>query len=333
MPSKRKEQSIETLRGVAIILMVAGHVIGHNSSTGLVVGDDSVWRYFYFSFEYLRMPLFTAISGFVYALKPVTRENIEKFIKGKARRILLPLVFVASLQYTLNALIPNVNNPTELKNIWTIYFFSYGQFWFLQALFLVFLLVVVLEYFNLLTHLKGWAIVFASASVVLIFTGPDFWTDFFSISRFFYLLPFFILGIGIKRFSGHLMNHWVIWVVLTILTAGLILQQLNWFSGFSMHNSLVRIVGVFIGIAGIWMLFRIRRPYRFLAELGYYSYGIYLFHVFGTAGSRIISQYLGIENLLLLFIIGLVFGLGLPILIELALLRSKILRRLFLGLK
>jgi glucans biosynthesis protein C len=333
MVSIQREQSIETLRGVAIILMVTGHVIGHDNTTGLLVEDDSVWRYFYFSFEHLRMPLFTAISGFVYALKPVTREHIGKFIKGKSRRILLPLIFIASLQYIMNALIPNVNNPTRLENIWTIYFFPYGQFWFLQALFLVFLAVIVLEYFKVLTHIKGWITVFAITTAVLISRGPNYWPDFFSMSRFFYLLPFFILGVGINRFSGDLMKHWVIGAVLITLAAGLTLQQLKWFTGLKIDHNLGRIVGVFIGLTGIWLLFYIRRPYRFLAKLGYYSYGIYLFHVFGTAGSRIISQHFGIDSLLLLFLIGLISGLGFPILIELVLLRSKILRRLFLGLK
>lgn len=82
-----------------------------------------------------------------------------------------------------------------------------------------------------------------------------------------------------------------------------------------------------------YLIFYIRKPNRFLAELGYYAYGIYLFHVFGTAGSRIISKWFGIHNLLPLFIIGLIFGLGIPILVELVLLKSAVLRRLFLGLK
>jgi glucans biosynthesis protein C len=333
MAVKRKEQSIETLRGVAIILMVAGHVIGHNNTTGLLVEDDSLWRYFYYSFEYLRMPLFTAISGFVYSMKPVTREHVSKFLKGKARRILLPFVSVASLQYILNALVPNVNIPTDLKDIWTIYVFSYGQFWFLQALFLVFIMIVILEYFQVLATIKGWVISFVLSSGLLMLTGVTFWPDFFSISRFFYLLPFFILGIGINRFSNVLLKKRVTRVVMLTLGAGLVLQQFNWFSGFSLNSSLVRILGIFVGITGIWILFYIRRPYRFLAELGYYSYGIYLFHVFGTAGSRIISQFFGIESLFLLFMIGMVSGLGLPILFELVLVRSKILRRLFLGLR
>lgn len=331
---KRKEQSIETLRGIAIILMVAGHVIGHNASAGLKVDDDSIWRYFYYSFEYLRMPLFTAISGFVYALKPVNKEHVFKFMKGKSRRILLPFISVATLQYTLNAFVPNVNNPVEMSNIWSIYIFGYGQFWFLMAIFQVFIAIVILEYFEILSKVKGWLITFLIATAILI-TIKQFEINisFFQFSRFLYLLPFFLIGLGLNRFTDDLFNRKTLIPVFAILLIGLFIQQYDWFTlGYS-ENGRVGILGIIVGITGIWMLFYIRKPNNFLAWLGYYSYGIYLLHVFGTAGSRIFSKSLGVENTLLLFIIGLTFGLGLPILMELVILKSKILRRLFLGLR
>jgi len=331
---KRKEQSVETLRGIAIILMVAGHVIGHRSHSGLAVADDSIWRYIYYSFEYLRMPLFTAISGFVYALKPVSKEHVFKFMKGKSRRILLPFVSVATLQYTLNAIVPNVNNPVEMNNIWKIYIFGYGQFWFLMAIFQVFIAIVILEYFEILSRVKGWLITFLIATALLI-TIKQFEINisFFQFSRFLYLLPFFLLGLGLNRFKDDLFNRKTLIPVFAILIIGLFIQQYDWFTlGYTEHGR-VGILGIIVGVTGIWMLFYIRKSNKFLAWLGYYSYGIYLLHVFGTAGSRIFSKFLGAENTLMLFVIGLTFGLGLPILMELVILKSKILRRIFLGLR
>jgi glucans biosynthesis protein C len=333
MAVKRKERSIETIRGIAIILMVAGHVIGNRGNTGLMVGDHSLWRYIYHSFEYLRMPLFTAISGFVYALKPVSREVVFQFMKGKSRRIILPFVFVSTLQYCMNAFIPSVNNPVEIRDIWKIYIWAYGQFWFLQALFFVFITVIVLEINNITNHFQGWLFSLLAAILVLVIAAPWVLTDFLSFTSYLYLLPFFILGIGINRFHNQLFKKSNIVIVFILLIIGLTFQQLNWFGLIKMQDAKYGFLGIFIGLTGIFLIFYIRKPNRFLAELGYYSYGIYLFHVFGTAGSRIISKWMGIHNLLPLFFIGLFFGLGLPILLELVLLKSQVLRRLFLGLK
>ena len=42
-----KDLRIETMRGLALFLMVAGHVIGSSSDLGMKVPDDSVLRYLY----------------------------------------------------------------------------------------------------------------------------------------------------------------------------------------------------------------------------------------------------------------------------------------------
>ena len=90
----KKDLSIETLRGLAIILVVMGHVIGSDNTGGMRVEDDSFLRHLYFTFQYLRMPLFTVISGWVYALRPAGMNNLLDFNIKKVRRIILPLIFV-----------------------------------------------------------------------------------------------------------------------------------------------------------------------------------------------------------------------------------------------
>lgn len=333
MATKRKEESIETLRGIAIILMVAGHVIGLKHS-GLKVADDSLWRYFYYSFEYLRMPLFTAISGYVYAIKPLQNEYVTKFFKGKSRRILLPFFSVATVQYVFNAIIPYVNSPTDLSKIWRIYIYGYGQFWFLQALFLVFVAIILLEYNNITRTLKGWVSTMFASIAVLLFVVPYVDMPIFNFGTSLYLLPFFLLGIGIKRFRDEIYKKPVLISIISLLVVGLTVQQLNWFDVISIPDKKYGFLGVFVGLTGIYMIFRVRGKNKALGDLGYYAYGIYLFHVFGTAGSRIVSKALGIESTMLLFLIGLLFGLGFPIILEkYILLPVRILRKIFLGLR
>jgi peptidoglycan/LPS O-acetylase OafA/YrhL len=115
---------------------------------------------------------------------------------------------------------------------------------------------------------------------------------------------------------------------------GIIAQQLNWFHIIEIPDKKFGLLGVFVGLTGIYAIFRYRGKNKPLANLGYYAYGIYLFHVFGTAGSRIVSKLLGVESLFLLFLIGMLFGLGFPIILEkYILLKVPVLKRLFLGLR
>lgn len=55
----------------AILLVVIGHVIGSTPEGGMRIDFPSPWRYLYLWINYIQMPLFTAIAGWVYALKPV----------------------------------------------------------------------------------------------------------------------------------------------------------------------------------------------------------------------------------------------------------------------
>lgn len=115
-----KDPNIETLRGLAILLVVAGHVIGIDATGGMKVADDSLWRYLYASLQYVRMPLFTAISGWVYALHPVAAHEAGTFMFKKARRLLLPMICVGTLYFLIQYITPGTNRTGELAEIWKI---------------------------------------------------------------------------------------------------------------------------------------------------------------------------------------------------------------------
>jgi glucans biosynthesis protein C len=329
---KQKDQSIETLRGIAIILMVAGHVIGHNSSTGMKVDGDSVFRYFYYSFQYLRMPLFTVISGYVYSLRPVESGKLLSFFKGKSNRILVPMISVGIVQYLFRVFVPDINKSMELKDIWRILFFSFDQFWFLQSIFLVFIVAALLDVNKAMSSLKKWIIVSLAAFGIYIFV-PALDTTFFSINGFFRLLPFFILGCGIKRFEQQIFNKATIITGLVILIITITIQQLIWFLYFELNTLPEKILSSVIAVTGISLLFKIRKENKFLARLGYYAFGIYLLHVFGTAGSRWGLIKLGEAPDIVTFFVGLAAGLGGPVIVELVIIPFRIPRKLFLGLK
>ncbi len=329
---KTKDLSIETLRGIAVIMMVAGHVVGASKGTGLQVEDDSGWRYFYNSFEYLRMPLFTVVSGFVYSLRPVEPGRLLEFLKGKSRRILFPLISVGTLHFLVQHIIPGTNAKYEIAEIWKIYLFKYEHFWFLQSIFLIFVFISLIDNYQLISTGKKWFVVFLAC--VLFRCAMSFLNgNFFSFKGFLNLLPFFVLGCGLERYQDLFKNKMVIFGLLIIFILAVSVHQINLLNGKSFSGLDYTIVSFFVACPGIVLLFHIRKDVPFLSKLGYFAYGIYLFHVFGTAGSRIVLMQMNVTNTGFLFWVGLLAGLGLPIVIEYFIEKNQLLRTAFLGLR
>ena len=102
----RERYNIDELRGFACLLLVSLHVIGHSPEVGMRLEEGSLLRYTADSWAFVRMPLFTFISGLVYALRPVRREHLPDFYSKKLRRLGIPLLIVAPIFFVLQAITP-----------------------------------------------------------------------------------------------------------------------------------------------------------------------------------------------------------------------------------
>lgn len=330
-----KNPNIETLRGLAILLVVAGHVIGYDATGGMKVADDSVWRYLYASLQYVRMPLFTAISGWVYALHPVSRHQTGTFMWKKARRLLLPLVCVGTLYFVIQYITPGTNRTGELAEIWKIYVLPYTVYWYLPALFLLFGAVAALDAHGALATPRRWGIwlLMACAGVMVEPHLSSRLPNIFGVWGALCLLPFFLLGLAIRRFRSQLttpaMRRWY----LVGFLAGLILQQAIWFTAGNTHVLRDWFLHLPIGIVASAFLLTLKWENRLLIRLGSYAYGIYLFHAFGTSAGRILLTHAGIHSEWAIFLLSMCLGIGIPILVERILRYAPVLSMLLLGKK
>ena len=331
-----KDSSIETLRGLAIVLMVAGHVVGGDTA-GMKLPENHAFRYINDSLVYLRMPLFTVISGFVYAIRPLSPGGYPQFVKGKLRRLVYPLIFVSTIYFILQTFVPSVNSKVEIENIWKIYFISYLHLWYLHSLLLVFATIMLMEYFNLMKTFRGWLICLVVTLIahftVLSLLETHQVPNILGSRKYLFLLTFFILGVGLNRFKDVFSNKQIFSVVLAAFVCGILIQQLSILKVITYYYRPASLLGMLVGLAGITSVFYLRKSNRFLAEMGNFSYSIYLFHVLCAAGNRILLNKLHINNIAVVFILGLLSGIFIPVFLEIIFSKNPLTRKFLLGKK
>lgn len=325
-PAKARDDRIDTVRGIACILLVAYHVVGLGPETGLRLQEGHWLLVVNHSLGDIRMPLFTFLSGLVYAARPVGTGRVLTFIKGKVLRLLVPLVIVGFSFAVVQRLTPGANQALSVGEMLLIPILPYAHFWFLQALFLIFMLLILLERGKLLQSLPT-ALAVQGASM-LLFLLRDLLPDFFSIKRAFYLLPFFLAGLTIARFPSSIGRTGAPALIIVGTTSCLV--AIAYLSGWSigMKGFAELTIGTGFAVALVTYV----RAVPVLAFIGFYSYTIYLFHVFGTAGARIVLERVD-ARLPVIFVVALIVGILLPIAVHLCFQRVPYLSRAFLGIK
>ena len=300
---KGRRLEIDTLRGLACVLLVSYHVVGATPSSGLLLHEGWL-RDVNDYLAYLRMPLFTVLSGYVYAARPFSGKALG-FVLGKARRLLIPMLFVGTIFAFLQGLVPGAN--AEVESWYLLHIVPVGHFWFVESLFIIFLLIMPLERFSFLSSMPSFLIVFA-VSVVLYLFFPI--TKFFSISGVTYLLPYFLFGLWCGRYKV-IDSAPRVWAGLMALA---VLSALALFGHYEFSTRSV--FAIFVGVLACAALVGSRMKVALLARIGVYSYTIYLLHIFFTAASRIFLSWTGIDSIYILFAMGSVAGIFGPIVLE-----------------
>jgi len=193
-----------------------------------------------------------------------------------------------------------------------------------ESLFWVFLVMIPLERFGCLSS-TGRALPWLGISFVLYLSGVG--TEWLSIDGAIYLFPYFLAGLLTARF-GHALNDskriygWAVLAALAVLVYA---------NAEQLPTSPRTAPALAIGLITCVSLLLTRLHSPLLAAIGIYSYSIYLFHVFGTAASRIVLAGIGVESTALLLACGIAAGIALPILVDRVASRSDLGRRLLLG--
>jgi glucans biosynthesis protein C len=307
---------VQTLRGYACLLLVAFHTIGSTAASGLHVTDGSAYRAFTNLFVHVRMPLFTFLSGLVYAYRPLGAGRALEFSAKKLRRLGIPLIVASTLLYGLHLAMHHPVPP--LPQMWTIYAFPFYHLWFVQALLLVFMLLVLLESIGALATLPRFLMTLGIS--LAVYAAAPFGTyNVLGLHNATYLLPFFLWGLGAHRFRDllHQKRALIATVLCFVVSQGfhayiVLTRSLAPIDPVEHRSGLNLLIGMSASLAALQLLPR----WRLMEKIGGSSYAIYLYHplfvaaVLFVAGTRV-SLPTGV-----LFVVAAAGGIGGPMLME-----------------
>jgi len=325
--TKALDFGLNALRGFAILLVVIYHAV-------LLVPEESSALYIEFQvfIRYMPLSLFTALSGYLYAMRRAERATIGKSIRVKARRLLIPLFSVTALMLIMRAVMPGANRVPDGADVLHAYLFRFEHLWHLQSLFLIFVVIALVDGFDLIRSLRGWFIflvVWSAASLVVPLNA------FFGYAGLVQLMPFFLFGYGLRRWPELLEGIAATRLAWVIFAIGMLLLELDFHGVLPLPDLVVGRSSVFnfaAGCAFCFLCVRYRRDVPGLGTIGVFSFSIYIFHTIGMAVANRVAGLTpwdeGGDGLVALKIF---LGVFLPILMELVIRRSAVLRTLFLG--
>src|SRR5690606_3512875 len=139
--------------------------------------------------------------------------------------------------------------------------------------------------------------------------------SFFSADRALYLAPFFFAGLAANRFQGLLSHDRVQTIAIAAFSALMTLNVLAAVELFGEYHERSTPFAPALLLSGVMALMYVMPRIPWLGWVGGFSFSIYLYHVFFTAGTRIVLNRIGVTDLEPHFVIGLIAGIVGPILL------------------
>lgn len=326
--NRKRELWVDYAKTFACILVVLGHLLqGLNKAN--IEWNNILYKYIDNFIYIFHMPLFMCLSGYLYKKYTIINSKKEyiQFVKKKLINLGIPYIVFYLVYVLINMLFASsVNSKKGINDILNIFTKHIPPFWFLYALFFIFLIIPILE--KIFKENKKIIMVIA---IVLHITNIYVKTNIYVIDIVSQYLVYFYFGAilidGIKEsYKNRNVLISAIFFVLLGLTYCYILQnKIIDNSNIALFNFLLAIWGIVINIQIFKNSVETIKQYKVINKISKYTFPIYLMHTIFSAGIRIVLLKIGINNFYIQFIFGFIFGIICPIIV------AKILENLKYG--
>jgi fucose 4-O-acetylase-like acetyltransferase len=320
--AESRQSWVDIAKGIGIVLVVYGHVVrgwygreipAEASIYGLV---DSVLYLFH-------MPLFFFLSG-VFFMPSLRRHGGLGLMRGKVETILYPYVLWTIIQGSIGVGLSKfalTNRSVSIGDILSLGWRPIDQFWFLYALFGIYLVAVCCG--SIRERLTPWLLVGVGA---LLYAAQTALSEVPLVNYISPYLLYFALGAVSPAWFEHPGSRpWLV-AATTMLMAVLAQIIFHGYAGWRYDSVRFNHEGLFgyalpvtlLSLLAAVCLSRALSCWRlpWLVYLGTASMGIYLMHTLVSAGLRVgMTKLLGLHSEALYLIVGTAGGLVVPLVV------------------
>lgn len=314
----KRDKLVDALKGYACFLVVFGHVIMGIRKAGIDSPYIGVWaENFIWTFH---VQLFMFLSGYVYHITGEwkSKGTRGKFIKHKLLNLGVPYVVFSIIYIVINSMVSSANTDFSLKDILFIWKTPIAQYWFLYALFWLFVIWTLLS-----KWMSNVMITIALLIIAMMRDVIDLDVGFLGST----VTSALAFGIGtclnsetINRLKENSNIRNIIVVILHIVTVGILVH-------IKASNFVIDKAEMLIGIAGsialIMLITKSRHLNSILLKINKYSLPIYLVHTIFTSAIRIALMKIGIDNYVLHVVLGLFVGFCGPVVMAMIMNKTK----------
>jgi fucose 4-O-acetylase-like acetyltransferase len=316
-PVATRLQWVDQAKGIGILLVVFGHVLAGVRLAGVNM-DPQFFKWTWDTIYSFHIPLFFYLSGLFFP-HSWQRRGLRGVMLSKVDTLVYPYVLWSLLQGLLQvAMSQHVNSPVTLGEVFSLLWQPRQEFWFLYALFFVYLYACVL--YAVLPPKLRWTLLVA-AVVFYFLRGPVRHSGPYIVYPAWYL-GYFLAGALLHSATRAVTVQPVRWLALAFPVFAGATVLAHWLAqtvpygqtnpAISASNLLSAVSGTVLTVCLSVLL--ANRDVRLMAHLGRRSLEIYLLHTAAAAAARVaLIKGLGVSSLPVHLLVGTLVGVAAPL--------------------
>jgi len=302
---------LDFAKGITVFLVVIVHVVEGIYKTEMYHQYDTFSEITMGLLFTIVMPIFFALSGYVY--NPV--QNGQEFFKktrNKLFRLGMPYIIFSIIYVVLQHISPSVHSLNSWQDLLQIYVMPVGYLWYLYVLFLVYVFVEIMHLIHIPSH---WQMILYAG--LLLYSVMQFSNLLYPVKSLFMWVGSFYIGYILKEKPQILENKYMISACSVLFFCSVFWQGSqggDWFNTdmMSLENIISKITSIPIFL---YLFSRVKNGVitRYFINYGRYSLIIYLVHAPIASIVRTLILKIGLPPYTLLVISTLVISWSISI--------------------